>query len=237
MLNPMKRLAKRVLDDAVAPLCGYIVQRIPVTTVLRELERRTAQECAAYAEARMPSALQFSRRKDLWDYAAGKAPASGIVAEFGVWKGQSINHIAKRVSPATVYGFDSFEGLREDWAGWTEAKGTFSLGGRLPRVAPNVKLVKGWFDQTIPAFLQGTESEFSLVHMDSDTYESTKTVLDLIGPRIAVGTVVIFDEYFGYRGWRIGEYRAWQEYVQLRGIRYEYLAFSTQAVAIRVAGK
>jgi len=185
----------------------------------------------------MPSALQFSRRKDLWDYAAGKAPASGIVAEFGVWKGQSINHIAKRVSPATVYGFDSFEGLREDWAGWTEAKGTFSLGGRLPRVAPNVKLVKGWFDQTIPAFLQGTESAFSLVHMDSDTYESTKTVLDLIGPRIAVGTVVIFDEYFGYRGWRIGEYRAWQEYVQLRGIRYEYLAFSTQAVAIRVAGK
>jgi hypothetical protein len=235
MIKSLKNLAKMAIDAVVMPAIGYVAQKIPSTTVIRELEKRAAQESAGYAEERMPAALQFHRRRDLWDFALGKAPSAGIVAEFGVWKGESINHIAERLDPAPVFGFDSFEGLREDWSGWSEPKGTFSLGGRLPRVRPNVRLVKGWFDATIPAFLEGHGGPFALVHLDSDTYESTKTVLDLIGPRLAAGTVIIFDEYFGYRGWRIGEFRAWQEFVQRRGVAYDYLAFSNQSVAVRVS--
>jgi len=160
-----------------------------------------------------------------------------MAAEFGVWKGQSINHIAKRLSPDIVYGFDSFEGLREDWSGWSEPKGTFSLGGKLPKVRSNVRLVKGWFDQTLPSFLQANALPFAIVHLDSDTYEAAKTVLELISSRITEGTVIIFDEYFGYRGWRGGEFKAWQELVAATGFRYEYLAFSTQAVSVRVIKK
>ena len=47
-------------------------------------------------------------------------------------------------------------------------------------------------------------------------------------------TVHGFDEYFGYRGWKIGEFKAWQEFVEARGISYEYLAFSLQAVSLRI---
>jgi hypothetical protein len=234
MANPLKRAAKSVMERAVAPALVFLRERIPASTVLRELEVITARECAEYAVRRMPAALEFRRREDLWDHAIGRAPADGIIAEFGVWKGESVNHIARRVSPRLVHGFDSFEGLAEDWAGWREPRGAFSLRGRMPAVEPNVRLVKGWFDRTLPGFLEESRSNFSLVHMDSDTYESTSTVLGLIGGRIAAGTVLIFDEYFGYRGWKLGEFRAWQEFVGLSGLGYEYLAFSTHCVSLRV---
>jgi hypothetical protein len=94
--------------------------------------------------------------------------------------------------------------------------------------------VKGWFDKTLPALLGEHAQSFALIHFDCDTYESTRTVLDLIGERVQVGTIVIFDEYFGYRGWRIGEFKAWQEFVQAHGVAYDYLGFALQSVSLRV---
>jgi hypothetical protein len=234
MFQTVKRAGKWFLDEVVAPLCQYVDYRIPRTTLLRELERRTAAECADYVIAAMPAALQFTRKRDLWDHALSKAARDGMVAEFGVWNGKSINHFARALSPAPVFGFDSFEGLREDWAGWSERRGTFSLHGRLPKVDPNVQLVRGWFDQSLPAFLAANPGAFSLVHVDSDTYEAAKTVLDQIGPRIVPGTVLVFDEYLGYRGWRIGEFKAWQEFAHGAGLGYHYLSFTDQAVALQV---
>ena len=74
----------------------------------------------------------------------------------------------------------------------------------------------------------------SFVHIDCDTYEATTTILSLAKDRIVPGTVILFDEYFGYRGWRVGEYKAWQEFTALRGLKYEYNAFSDQAVVLTV---
>jgi hypothetical protein len=39
---------------------------------------------------------------------------------------------------------------------------------------------------------------------------------------------------FRYRGWRIGELKAWQEFITARGHSYEYLAFSDQSVSLRL---
>jgi hypothetical protein len=234
MIRFLKRCARRLLDGVGVPLVQHVADRIPSTTVLRELERRTAGECADYVESRMPRALQFGDRRDLWDHAVRVSGRGGLFAEFGVWKGRSINHIAGRIRPSVIYGFDSFEGLQEDWAGWTEAKGAFDLKGKPPRVEPNVRLVTGRFEETLPGFLSGNPLAFSFVHIDCDTHEAAKTVLGLIGPRIQVGTVLVFDEYFGYRGWRIGEYAAWQDFVREHRVTYEYLAFSTQPVSLRV---
>ena len=83
-------------------------------------------------------------------------PNNGLWLEFGVYAGGTINRIARCANGAIVYGFDSFEGLPEAWTGriesWdttgaqrgsTYGPGTFSLGGVLPPVADNVRLVKG----------------------------------------------------------------------------------------------
>ena len=62
--------------------------------------------------------------------------------EFDVYKGGTINYRAKRFPDLNFVGFDSFEGLSEQWSGMASEK-TFDLGGKLPRVRRNVSLVKG----------------------------------------------------------------------------------------------
>jgi hypothetical protein len=51
------------------------------------------------------------------------------------------------------------------------------------------------------------------------------------------GTVIIFDEYFGYRGWRMGEFKAWKEFVDQHGVEYEYLAFSVESVSLVIKSR
>lgn len=231
-----KQSIRFLLDNSLVRLVNYFHSRLPHKnsyTVLDELERRTAADCAEYAQQHMSKALLFKNKESLWDHALSKRTVSGLLIEFGVWNGHSINHFAGKVNER-IYGFDSFEGLKEDWSGWDLAKGAFDLGGKLPLVADNVTLVKGWFDKTLQDFLAKHQQPLSFVHIDSDTYESAKVVLDIVSSRVRQGTVIIFDEYFGYRGWRNGEFKAWNEFVIKHRIEYEYLGFSASSVSVVV---
>jgi predicted O-methyltransferase YrrM len=231
----MSKFVRAALDRTLVPLVAYLKHATAQgPSVIDELHRRSIAESADYATRHMARALTFKTREALWDFALAKAPAQGLCAEFGVWNGASINHFAGRLAPRRVYGFDSFEGLAEDWAGAACPKGTFDRGGALPPVAANVELVKGWFDATLPAFLGANRDSFAFAHIDCDTYPAAKIALSAIGPRLAAGTVIVFDEYFGYRGWREGEHRAWRETAESLGIQSEYVGFSHQQVALIV---
>lgn len=59
--------------------------------------------------------------------------------------------------------------------------------------------------------------------MDCDPYSSTKTIFDFLGDRIKVGTVILFDEYLNYPGWRMHEHKAFTEFVQQRKVKFSYL--------------
>jgi len=234
----IRRLVREFLDRIVIPLLIHIQYRVgvalPTRTIHQELAIRTAAECADYVQEHMPKALQFIAREQLWDYVWEKRNPNGLVAEFGVWNGYSINRFAKKTTE-TIYGFDSFVGLQEDWTGADSGKGGFNRDGKLPPVAKNVRLFKGWFNDTLPRFLAEHAGPFVFIHIDCDTYESTLAVMNMLEARILVGTVIVFDDYFGYRGWRDGEYKAWQEFVSRTKLRYEYLGFSsTGKVATRV---
>jgi len=180
----------------------------------------------------MANALAMRSREDLWIYAANNANAPGLWLEFGVFGGYSINFLAK-MTPRTIYGFDSFEGLREDWKGTGLARGSFDLGGKLPRVRKNVHLVKGWFNETLPAFLAAEKMTISLLHLDCDTYEATSYVLNEVVDLLTAETTIIMDDYHGFRGFQEGQFRAWAEFVESRGLHYRYAAFNRHAVAIR----
>ena len=52
-----------------------------------------------------------------------------------------------------LYGFDSFKGLPEKQRDWYD-KGSFNRNGNLPKVNSNVKLIKGWFNETLMKFIQ-----------------------------------------------------------------------------------
>src|SRR5215212_7648974 len=117
--------------------------------------------------------------------------------EFGVFQGESISRVAALNSNPSVrlFGFDSFEGLPHDWNP-KNPRGTFSVNGQAPLTEdPRIAFIKGWFDQTLPAFLVGYQPQEQLwIHIDADLYGSAMSVLTLLNPYIKPGTIVVFDE-------------------------------------------
>lgn len=143
--------------------------------------------------------------------------------EFGVYKGTSINYIASKTEGA-VYGFDSFEGLPEDWRPKYD-KGAFDLGGDIPTFNSNVVAVKGYFDATLESFLATHDGEIGFVHIDCDLYSSAKYVLDTIKDRLADGCIILFDELvnFEYFEGPTSELRALYEWTKENDIKFEWI--------------
>lgn len=133
-----------------------------------------------------------------------------------------------------IYGFDSFEGLPEDWL-YYSPKGDFNLNGNAPPVRENVRLVKGWFNETLPEFIKTHPEPCAFIHVDCDLYSSTKTVFDNLKNQIISGTVIAFDEYFNYPSWQEGEYKAFMEFVAENNLEFEYIARTDWAqVAVKI---
>lgn len=59
-------------------------------------------------------------------------------------------------------------------------------------------------------------------------------MLQQVAPRLVKGSIVVFDEYYGYPNWRFGEYRAWQEVCAKKRLTYRYIAFSDMQVAVEI---
>jgi len=203
------------------------------TSVYQQLKERSVTASADYAANFLNDAMLFDSPQLLWRYAASRTSTNtGLILEFGVYKGKSINFFAKIFADQELFGFDSFEGLAEDWQGYHLPKGSFDLGGELPTVSDNVTLIKGWFDATLPEFLDGHQANVRLCHVDCDTYESALYVLEQIVPRLVTGSILIFDEYYGYPNWQHGEFLAWQQVCKKHKLAYRYIAFASMQVAV-----
>lgn len=150
-----------------------------------------------------------------------KEPASYL--EFGVFKGASMRYWTKLLThPETFFhGFDSFVGLPEDW-GFMVDRRAFDVGQNIPTFDDaRVKLFKGWFSETIPAYAREFKPHSSLViHLDADLYSSTALVLNQFRPFIKSGTILIFDEFFD----REHELKAYTEFLQASRQEVECLA-------------
>jgi hypothetical protein len=152
-------------------------------------------------------------------------PAEGLILEFGVATGGTIRHLAKLFPSRTIYGFDSFDGLPEAWGDYRA--GHFACA--VPDVPSNVDLVVGLFAETLPAFLASHPGRAALVHLDCDLYSSTRTVLDLLSPRIVSGTVIVLDEY-----WIVEQHerRAFDEFIVNRAYRFDSRAYEQACVVM-----
>jgi hypothetical protein len=241
-MSLIERSLKFVIDRTIVRLVRYIKSEVsPPASRFDDafdiVNQRASATSADYIEDHLSGALLFPTREEVLDLALSKVEGDGIFAEFGVFTGLSINHIARSLNGTglRVYGFDSFEGLKEDWHGTWFPAGAFGVGARLPEVLPNVTLIKGWFDETLPGFLNDHPDErFAFIHVDSDTFEAATTVLSLLKGRITRGTIIVFDEYLGFPNWRNGEFLAWQNFVKAHSLQYRYLAFSGSPVALMV---
>lgn len=220
-----------------------------------------ALDSARFINAEMHSAQVFkgsspTRRADpearmaLLTYALERAldakmGPDALICEFGVHEGESVAHLGKMLAagheapgtPSEMHGFDSFEGLPDDWFLGRKA-GRFSLQGALPSVPANVRLHKGWFSDTLPGFLATHRGPAALLHLDADLYSSTKTVLEAFtqAGRFRPGTMLVFDEFYNYPGWQEHEFKAFTEWVHAHRVRFQYAGMAPchYSVAVRV---
>jgi hypothetical protein len=199
---------------------------------LRLMRKAALQDTVRYITAQMPEAIGLHTARDVLDFALARATTPGHFLEFGVFRGGSIRFIASRKPNQTIHGFDSFEGLPAAWCDWDV--GSFNARGRLPKVPRNVALHPGWFNQTAQKWAADNPGPVSFLHIDCDIYSSTKDVFDAIGTNLTAGSVIVFDEYFGYPQWRHHEYKAFQEFVTRLGVNYRYLAYGKCQVVIQL---
>lgn len=95
---------------------------------------------------------------------------------------------ANGIGGNTYYGYESELRLKVDR--------TFTELG-VPTAEHNVHLVEGLFQDTITG-----DEPVALAHIDGDWYESVRTCLDRIGPRLPPGGVMVIDDYYHWSGCR-----------------------------------
>ena len=143
---------------------------------------------------------KFDHRFELYQYIQktylNDAPIDYL--EFGVFRGESIDRWTKIHGhhESRFFGFDSFEGLPEDWF-MKGKKGLFDTHGKIPALAdPRCQFVRGLFQETLPTFINEMSNQRRLViHNDSDLYSSTLFCLTKLDAILASGSIIIFDEF------------------------------------------
>ena len=142
---------------------------------------------------------RYPHREQVFEAAAAQIRDRQVLyLEFGVYTGKSMRWWSQALeNPASqLHGFDSFEGLPEDYddAGGKYVKGWFSTAGQIPQIDdPRVHFHKGWFEETLPGF-EIPAHEVLFINLDADLYSSTIYVLNQLRPHIRPGVYLYFDD-------------------------------------------
>jgi tetratricopeptide (TPR) repeat protein len=161
----------------------------------------------------------------------------GDIAEFGIFEGWWIDFLWNATENIglyrRVYGFDSFEGLsdpdpKHDLDFWKKGQYTCSLEQVEKNVSasarPRIKLVKGFFEKSLHGADALLAEQFSYVRIDCDIYQPALDCLRYLGPRLADGAILVFDDWPHMRGF--GEQRAFEEWLpEVPHLKFEFLFY------------
>ncbi len=210
-------------------------------SVIRRLHEEAVEESLEFVRERIDGAALFWDAPELRRYVIDKAVSGPLrdelFMEFGVFRGRTLKVFAERMkagqSNQTIYGFDAFEGLRDHWSNINYPSGAFNLRGKTPRVPDNAELVVGWVEDTLEAFLRRhAKKKVAFLHIDMDVYPPTAFVLRKTRQICVPGTIILFDEFHGYPGWKNYEYKAFLENYDEDA--FEYIGFSKMQCAIKI---
>jgi len=175
----------------------------------------------------------FFHRWALFDSMIKKSKKDRPFYEFGVWRGESFKYLINTFKKG--YGFDTFEGLPEDWH--HEKQGTYSADGGIPNIDGGT-FIAGKFEDTLPTFFAESRLVASIINFDADLYSSTLCALNYSKSVIDKDTILIFDEFITNTNWEQDEYKALNEFCSNNNLSYEVLAVSyfTMQVAVKLIG-
>lgn len=164
-------------------------------------------------------------------YASDSVTVDGAFIELGVWEAKTINFIAALNPTKKIYGCDSFQGLPEPWDTGERVvlKGGFAWKKKeLPFILPNVVLVIGWFEETLPEFSRTVlgDRPIAFLHVDCDIYSSTASGFKFLGKHLVDGSIILFDDFYNYPNFKNDALRAFNEFLPLHGLRAEFIAYN-----------
>jgi hypothetical protein len=191
---------KLFIQRLLAPF-GYQIQS---TNPENRLSIKDPEFLALYEKMRSHTLVQIDRCFMIYQAACATASLPGSVAELGVYKGGTAKIVGEvlKETGKRIYLFDSFSGMP-----WTEKDKekheTLFEDVTLEKVKeylkeyPAIEFRPDFFPDTA----KGLEQEkFSLVYLDADLYESTKSGLEFFYPRMVTGGIILFDDY-GSHNW------------------------------------
>ncbi len=158
----------------------------------------------------------------------------GDYLEFGVASGTSFVFAYQAAQEFNLksmrfYAFDSFRGLPEIRNVDAEVRhfkeGMFNVEEKLflKRLKQDkvdlskVQTIPGWFNETLTndTKMKLSIKKASVIMVDCDLYESTVPVLNFIVDYLQDGTIIVFDDWFCFRGNpNRGEQRAFREWLK-----------------------
>jgi hypothetical protein len=214
-----------------------IKYKIGISKLKLKLENKLLEETYDYFKKHFEKRLIFIDLTRIREYAIQSSLLNDkhkeyYYLEFGVWKGGSSNFFSKFVNK--LYCFDSFEGLKEDWVGTALPKGFFNLNKKIPNLNSNVEPVVGWVEDTLDDFLKKHNPKINFVHLDMDTYSPTKFTLEKIKPYLVKNSIIIFDEYYNYEGWKEGEFKALKEVFNENEFKYKAFNVNSAQCVIQI---
>jgi hypothetical protein len=95
-------------------------------------------------------------------------------------------------------------------------------------------LIKGWFEDTLPGFFANYSQSIALIHVDCDIYGAAKYSLSYGLPLCAIGSIVLFDEYYNYPNFAPHDWLAWHQEQTTLGLRSECVAYDGRRAAFRI---
>jgi len=212
--NRVDNVLKRALTRIGPMFSRRTIHRLDAAISYLETSRRL------YSLGLRPS-LRVRRKNELFDLVIKRVgEGRTLYLEFGVFQGESLRYWSNNLKNplAQLHGFDSFIGLPENW-NIDSPKGFFSTNGEIPEIPdPRVRLFKGWFDETLPAY-QPPEHDKLVINMDADIYSSTAYVLGTLESMIDVGTFIYFDEFAD----RFNELKAFTELQERTHMKFDLI--------------
>lgn len=144
--------------------------------------------------------LSSDRLANIIRYSELVKSLEGDVAEFGVFRGGTLELLAHLHPNKTVWGIDSFQGLppagpKDNYhkAGDFKEVDYDAIYGYFKTMLLNVELIQGFspgvFNHLHP------HKKYRFVHIDVDLYQSVKDGLDYFYPRMINGGVILLDDY------------------------------------------
>ena len=146
------------------------------------------------------SAINIEKLPPMYDLIQQRTYLEGDVVEVGVFRGGVGILLGDMLPNKNIYLFDTFEGIPEvcekdnfhmitdfDDVDYEEVKKTLSEW-------PNIEVYKGFFpNETSNQIL--SNKKFSIVHIDTDTYNSYIDCLEFFYPRMVPNGLILLDDY------------------------------------------